>query len=478
MLFEHHLHLESLLVTIGFGGSSFLCTLPLTTMSGVRDAAPSGDASAPVGGGTSPEDVQAELARLRRHIVDVERTSVGRARELDETRAELLRTQAELARATAQASPQDPQDTPPHLVREGGAAQEPRPTLQRLGAVEFQSQAQGAGLSRAELDIRQGVGQMAVLQHQVGELQQQFATLVAQKGKIPEPVKFSSEKNSVSVEHWLSHFERYASDLGLPQSNWPRRAMYFLDGKALEMVEELKVTKQQEGVDLLGSWENFQMGMRDRFSPVSPEFAVRDKLDRLKQTSIVSAYWDAFRAISARAGSAPLTAPEAIHAIRKGMKESVKVATAVDPSTKKPYTNLSELVTHALIIDQVVFGARAENKEPSGAAAGESTPTGKGKGKAKATGKRLWADSPSPSGSGAPAKARRTDDGSQGPRIPQVPGVCPQLAQDRFTEHACLRCGSGEHKLADCNASEPVIPKGFMVRNKAWLDSKTNKRRG
>lgn len=86
-------------------------------------------------------------------------------------------------------------------------------------------------------------------------------------------------------------------DLKLAEVDWPRRAIYFLVGKTLESVLEFRVVLlQQAGTDLLADWPTFQNGMRNAFSPVSPDFAVRAKLDKLKQTNSMSAYWEAFRA--------------------------------------------------------------------------------------------------------------------------------------------------------------------------------------
>ena len=265
------------------------------------------------------------------------------------------------------------------------------------------------------------------------------------------------------MDHWLAHFELYARDLKLVENDWPGRAMYFLVGKALESVLERRVMLQQAGTDLLADWPTFQNGMRNAFSPVSPEFAVRARLDKLKQTGTVSAYWEAFRGICARAGANPVQGAEAIHLFVKGLKDSVRLHVAIDPSTRLPYADLQALVKHALIVDQTMFGLRAKNREPAQATAGESaSPAKGGRGKRRAQ---------SPSRSGAPAKVRKAGGGqavrSQGP--PEVPGVCPELGQERWDKRLCLKCGEAGHGYSACPHSSPVIPSRFTGRNSAWV---------
>ncbi|KAK9915908.1 hypothetical protein WJX75_005840 [Coccomyxa subellipsoidea] len=104
-----------------------------------------------------------------------------------------------------------------------------------------------------------------------------------------------------------------------------------------------------------------------------------------------------------------------------------------------------------------------ENREPAQATAGESTSPAKGgKGKRRAQ---------SPSRSGAPAKARKAGGGqavrSQGP--PEVPGVCPELGQERWEKRLCLKCGEAGHGYGACPHSSPVIPSRFTGRNSAWV---------
>lgn len=341
----------------------------------------------------------------------------------------------------------------PQQIRPVGE-QVARPTHQRLNAVEHGSVAMGQGLNRLDNREVQLTNQVAVLTHQVGRLEARWGV---NNGKIPEPVKFSGEKGCVPVDTFIAHFDLYAQDLGLAEGKWPTRALYFLTGKALETV----LSMLQSSPELKDDWSRFCTALRNAFGLVAPEFAVRAKLDKLKQTGSVASYYEAFRGLRARAGASPVDGAEAIHYFVKGLKENTRVAVAVDPMTREPYANLDLLVRHALAVDQAMFGARAENVAPA-ASGGDVSP--KHKGKKNGHGKRPAA---SPAGSGAPAKSFKSRDGD-GPRVPRCDGVCPMLAAHRMDRRECIKCGDTGHQLKDCKKSAPYIPDNWEGANNSW----------
>jgi hypothetical protein len=81
---------------------------------------------------------------------------------------------------------------------------------------------------------------------------------------------------------------------------------------------------------------------------------------------------------------------------------------AIDPSTRRPYTDMQALVKHAQIVDQIMFGLRAENRESTQASAGspEVACVGAGESSSPAKGGKGKRRAQSPSRSGASAKAR------------------------------------------------------------------------
>ena len=167
--------------------------------------------------------------------------------------------------------------------------------------------------------------------------------------KVPQPQSYSGDSHE-DVDEILFSFENYLSGNNIIRSRWTVHAMQLLKGRALAAYIAFAQPLQKQGIT--PTWEQFVSVMHTAFVTHDRQLEARNALFNTVQSGSVTGYLQSFRVLISRAGSpAPCDKDLLLH-YWKGLKQSVKDESKIDPTTGAFLASFEDLARHTITISR------------------------------------------------------------------------------------------------------------------------------
>lgn len=167
--------------------------------------------------------------------------------------------------------------------------------------------------------------------------------------KVPQPQSYSGDPHE-DVDEILFSFENYLSGNRIPRSRWTVHAMQLLKGKALAAYIAYAQPLQQQGIT--PTWEQFVSVLHTAFITHDRKMEARSALFNMVQTGSVTSYLQTFRVLISRAGSPTPCDKDLLLHYWRGLKQSMKDDSKVDPTTGAFWTSFEDLARHTITISR------------------------------------------------------------------------------------------------------------------------------
>ena len=167
--------------------------------------------------------------------------------------------------------------------------------------------------------------------------------------KVPQPQAYSGDPHD-DVDEILFSFQNYLEGNKIPKPRWTVHAMQLLKGKALAAYIAFAQPLQKQGI--IPTWDQFVTVLQTAFITHDRQLEARNALFNTVQLGSVTNYLQSFRVLISRAGSpAPCDKDLLLH-YWKGLKQSIKDDSKIDPTTGSFWTFFEDLARLTITISR------------------------------------------------------------------------------------------------------------------------------